>query len=126
MKPDIHPKYHSVEARCACGATCLTRSTKHELHLEICSSCHPFFTGRQKSLDTEGRVERFTKKFGAQTSESRKQAAQAAKAKKDSAAARQDPVPSRHRPSHAPSVGLAVPAAPPPDPVPELAACIRY
>jgi large subunit ribosomal protein L31 len=61
-----------VEARCACGATWKTRSTKPELHLEICSSCHPFFTGRQKIVDAEGRVERFTKKFGAQTAASRK------------------------------------------------------
>ena len=75
MKEAIHPKYHEVEARCACGATWKTRSTKPELHLEICSNCHPFFTGRQKLIDTEGRVERFTKKFGAQTSESRKKAA---------------------------------------------------
>ena len=67
MKAGIHPKYYEVEARCACGATWKTRSTKPELHLEICSSCHPFFTGRQKLVDTEGRVERFTKKFGAQT-----------------------------------------------------------
>ena len=65
MKEGIHPKYHEVEARCACGATWKTRSTKKELHLEICSNCHPFFTGRQKLIDTEGRVERFTKKFGA-------------------------------------------------------------
>ena len=72
MKEGIHPKYHDVEARCACGATWKTRSTKPELHLEICSNCHPFFTGKQKLIDTEGRVERFTKKFGAQTSESRK------------------------------------------------------
>ena len=77
MKEAIHPKYHEVEARCACGPTWKTRSTKHELHLEICSNCHPFFTGRQKLIDTEGRVERFTKKFGAQTSESRKKAAAA-------------------------------------------------
>ncbi len=75
MKEAIHPKYFDVEARCACGATWKTRSTKPELHLEICSSCHPFFTGKQKLLDTEGRVERFSKKFGAQTSESRKTAA---------------------------------------------------
>ena len=75
MKEGIHPKYHEVEARCACGATWKTQSTKPELHLEICSNCHPFFTGRQKLIDTEGRVERFTKKFGAQTSESRKKAA---------------------------------------------------
>src|SRR6185295_7140027 len=86
VKEGIHPKCHEVEARCACGATWKTRSTKHELHLEICSNCHPFFTGRQKLIDTEGRVERFTKKFGAQTSESRKKAA-AAKAKKDTTAA---------------------------------------
>ena len=75
MKPEIHPKYYDVEARCACGATWKTRSTKQELHLEICSNCHPFFTGRQKLIDTEGRVERFTKKFGAQTVEQRKAAA---------------------------------------------------
>ena len=75
MKEGIHPNYHDVEARCACGATWKTKSTKHELHLEICSHCHPFFTGRQKLLDTEGRVERFTKKFGAQTVASRKKPA---------------------------------------------------
>ena len=77
MKPEIHPKYHEVDARCACGATWKTHSTKNELHLEICSNCHPFFTGRQKLLDTEGRVERFTKKFGAQTVEGRKAATKA-------------------------------------------------
>ena len=82
MKEGIHPKYDEVEARCACGNTFMTRSTKSELHLEICSACHPFFTGRQKLLDTEGRVERFTKKFGAQTSEQRKAAAATAKAAK--------------------------------------------
>lgn len=74
MKEGIHPEYYEVEARCACGATWKTRSTKKELHLEICSSCHPFFTGRQKLVDTEGRVERFTKKYGAQTVEGVKQA----------------------------------------------------
>jgi len=63
VKEGIHPKYHNVEARCACGATWQTRSTKHELHLEICSNCHPFFTGRQKLIDTEGRVDRFNKRY---------------------------------------------------------------
>ena len=82
MKPGIHPKYEVVEARCACGNTFTTRSTKNELHLEICNNCHPFFTGRQKLIDTEGRVERFTKKFGAQTSEQRKTAAKAVKTAK--------------------------------------------
>ena len=86
MREGIHPKYFDVDARCACGATWKTRSTKKELHLEICANCHPFFTGKQKLIDTEGRVERFTKKFGAQTAESRKKAAKAAK--KPTAAAR--------------------------------------
>ena len=80
MKPGIHPKYTEVEVRCACGSTFKTRSTKPELHLEICNQCHPFFTGRQKLIDTEGRVERFTKRFGAQSTEAHKKAATAAKA----------------------------------------------
>ncbi len=82
MKEGIHPEYKDVDARCACGNTFKTRSTKPELHLEICSMCNPFFTGRQKLIDTEGRVERFSKKFGAQTSETRKVAEKAAKAAK--------------------------------------------
>ena len=86
MKEGIHPKYEMVEARCACGNTFQTRSTKTELHLEICGACHPFFTGRQKLIDTEGRVERFSKKFGAQTSEQRKTAEKAAKATRAAAA----------------------------------------
>jgi large subunit ribosomal protein L31 len=82
VKEGIHPNYQDVDARCACGNTFKTRSTKPELHLEICSACHPFFTGRQKLIDTEGRVERFNKKFGLQTSEQRKTAEKAAKATK--------------------------------------------
>ena len=82
MKEVIHPAYKEVEVRCACGNTFKTKSTKNELHLEICSACHPFFTGRQKLIDTEGRVERFSKKFGAQTSEQRKTAAKAVKVAK--------------------------------------------
>ncbi len=72
MRADIHPQYHEVDVRCACGATWKTHSTKKELHLEICSSCHPFFTGRQKLVDTEGRVERFMKKYGKVTVEGRR------------------------------------------------------
>ena len=94
MKEGIHPKYHEVEARCACGATWKTRSTKPELHLEICNNCHPFFTGRQKLIDTEGRVERFTKRFGAQTSESRKAAAKTQEGRR-----RRPPPPSKRPPS---------------------------
>ena len=86
MKEGIHPKYAEVEVRCACGNTFKTRSTKPDLHLEICAACHPFFTGRQKLIDTEGRVERFNKKFGLQTSEQRKTAEKAAKATKVAAA----------------------------------------
>jgi len=67
VREGIHPEYHEVDVRCACGATWKTRSTKKEFRLDICSSCHPFFTGRQKLIDTEGRVERFMKKYGAQT-----------------------------------------------------------
>ncbi len=64
MKSKIHPKYMTCTARCACGNTFTTRSTRPELHVDICSQCHPFFTGKQKFVDTAGRVERFSKKFG--------------------------------------------------------------
>jgi len=64
MKENIHPKYVETEIRCACGETFKTGSTKENLHVEICSKCHPFFTGKQKLADTGGRVEKFKKKFG--------------------------------------------------------------
>ena len=83
MKPGIHPEYKVVNVHCACGATWTTRSTKgQELRLEICSSCHPFFTGKQKLIDNEGRVERFTKRFGSQSAGEIKKAAAATKAAK--------------------------------------------
>jgi large subunit ribosomal protein L31 len=65
MKKDIHPQYHEVVVVCACGSTFKTRSTYKSdvLHLEICSNCHPFFTGKQKMVDSAGRVERFQKKY---------------------------------------------------------------
>ncbi len=64
MKAGIHPDYKTVTVHCACGASWTTRSTKGpDLRLEICSSCHPFFTGKQKLIDTEGRVDRFQKKY---------------------------------------------------------------
>ena len=63
MKAGIHPDYKTVNVHCACGATWTTRSTKDELRLEICSSCHPFFTGKQKLIDSAGRVERFNRKY---------------------------------------------------------------
>ena len=64
MKPGIHPAYEEVKVVCACGSSFKTRSThKGDIRVEICSSCHPFFTGRQKLIDTEGRVDRFQKKY---------------------------------------------------------------
>jgi len=64
MKPGIHPEYNQVTVICACGSVFKTGSTKKgEIRLEICSNCHPFFTGKQKLIDTAGRVERFQKKY---------------------------------------------------------------
>ncbi|NBO63256.1 MAG: 50S ribosomal protein L31 [Acidobacteria bacterium] len=68
MKENIHPDYIECRVSCACGANWTTRSTKKEIQVEICSSCHPFFTGKQKLVDTAGRVERFQRKYGKKTS----------------------------------------------------------
>jgi len=64
MKAGIHPKYSDATITCACGNVIHTRSTRDNIHVEICSSCHPFFTGKQKLIDTEGRVEKFLQKYG--------------------------------------------------------------
>ena len=64
MKEGIHPKYTEITVKCLCGNTFQTRSTKSEISTEICSACHPFFTGKQKLVDTAGRVERFKKRYG--------------------------------------------------------------
>ncbi|MFQ5591004.1 MAG: 50S ribosomal protein L31 [Phycisphaerae bacterium] len=64
MKKDIHPEYMDCTVKCGCGASFETRSTVPEIKVEICSACHPFFTGTQKMVDSLGRVDRFTKKFG--------------------------------------------------------------
>ena len=63
MKTDIHPTYQQAPVHCACGETFSTGSTKKELRVEICSKCHPFFTGRQKLVDSAGRIDRFQKKY---------------------------------------------------------------
>jgi large subunit ribosomal protein L31 len=65
MKPDIHPEYNTITVTCACGASFQMRSTKSIDQVDICSECHPFYTGKQKLVDTAGRVERFRKKYGA-------------------------------------------------------------
>jgi large subunit ribosomal protein L31 len=75
MKAEIHPKYEEATIRCACGNVIKTRSTRKEMHINTCSACHPFYTGEAKFMDTEGRVERFQKRYG------KKPAAAAAAAK---------------------------------------------
>ena len=91
MKDGIHPNYVECTVRCTCGNTFVTRSTKSELKVDICSACHPFFTGTQKLIDTGGRVQRFTDKFGAARQavaarEAEKKAAKAAAAAEREAA----------------------------------------
>ena len=67
MKPDIHPTYHETTVTCGCGNTFVTRSTAANgvIHTDVCSNCHPFYTGKQKIVDTAGRVDKFRKKYGA-------------------------------------------------------------
>jgi len=88
MKEKIHPKYYEITAKCACGASFPVGSTKEEIHVDICSGCHPLFTGKQKLLDTEGRVEKFRKRYAnaaprkaKKTTKKKKAAAKTAKAK---------------------------------------------
>ena len=66
MKENIHPKYEETTITCACGNVITTGSTKKDIRVEICSKCHPFFTGKQQLVDTGGRVDRFTKRYGMQ------------------------------------------------------------
>ena len=63
MKADIHPQYNEITVECSCGNTFVTKSTADSMHLELCNECHPFFTGRQKLVDSGGRVERFQKRY---------------------------------------------------------------
>ena len=68
MKADIHPKYSEIQVTCSCGHAFTTRSTINKpLHVEVCSSCHPFYTGKQKIMDTAGRVEKFRQRYGSKT-----------------------------------------------------------
>ena len=64
MKTQIHPSYQVTEVRCSCGNSFVTRSTQSDLHVELCNECHPFFTGKQKLVDTGGRVDRFNRRYG--------------------------------------------------------------
>ena len=87
MRENVHPAYPTAKVHCACGATWETRSTHGDLHLDICSNCHPFFTGKQKLIDTQGRIDRFKKKYAnAPATPPKKKAA----AKKEAAAAKKE------------------------------------
>jgi large subunit ribosomal protein L31 len=63
MKAKIHPEYVDCKVSCGCGTSFMTRSTRKEIHVEVCSSCHPFYTGKQKFVDTAGRIEKFNRKY---------------------------------------------------------------
>jgi len=67
MKDKIHPKYEAATIHCSCGRDILTRSTRPAMHLDVCSECHPFFTGEQRIIDTAGRVERFNRRYAGRT-----------------------------------------------------------
>lgn len=77
MKENLHPRYRKCEVTCSCGATFVTRSTRESLKVEICSQCHPFYTGKQKIIDSAGRVEKFNRRY-AKYNESKKKEGQSA------------------------------------------------
>jgi large subunit ribosomal protein L31 len=85
MKKDIHPKYVEATVHCSCGNTFTTRSTKPELHVELCSQCHPFYTGKQKLVDSGGRVERFNRRFDKKSEAAKAEAAKVKPAKAEAA-----------------------------------------
>ncbi len=88
VKLGIHPRYRTATVTCGCGETFKTRSTKEHIGVEICSKCHPFYTGRQKFVDTAGRIEKFQKKYGWNVAETAKAGAAAAAAAKAGAPAK--------------------------------------
>ena len=87
MKKDIHPKYEEATVHCSCGNTFTTRSTKPELRIELCSQCHPFYTGKQKLVDSGGRVERFKRRFDKKAEPVKAEPVKAAAVKADPAKA---------------------------------------
>ena len=87
MKQGIHPDYVETHVTCSCGNTFTTRSIKAELHVELCNQCHPFYTGKQKLVDTGGRVERFQKKYGGRSAARRPEAPQVEAPRAESAQA---------------------------------------
>jgi large subunit ribosomal protein L31 len=101
MKADIHPKYIETKVICACGETFLTHSTKPEIKVEVCSACHPFYTGQQKMIDSEGRVDRFIRRYNLQ--DRYKKSAKALKAEKAAAEAAAAPAGQSAAPVAAPA-----------------------
>src|SRR5947208_14846346 len=94
MRENIHPAYPTAKVHCACGATWETRSTHGDLQLDICSNCHPFFTGKQKLLDTQGRIDRFRRKYAntpVKVEKPKKEAAPAPKVEKKAPAKEKKP-----------------------------------
>lgn len=87
MKQDIHPSYELATVHCACGNSFQTRSTQSDIHVDVCSVCHPFFTGKQRLVDTAGRVERFNRKWGKPGGGKKKADEPAAESSGDEAAA---------------------------------------
>jgi large subunit ribosomal protein L31 len=67
MKPEIHPEYNTVAVTCACGNSFQTRSTKKEISVDVCGACHPFYTGKQRLMDTQGRIDRFRRRYATNT-----------------------------------------------------------
>jgi large subunit ribosomal protein L31 len=106
MKQGIHPEYVVATVHCSCGNTFTTRSTRSELRVEICSNCHPFYTGKQKLVDTGGRVERFQRRYA-------KQQAEQAAAVKEREAARKPVISLPQQPDEAPPVEATSPEATP-------------
>jgi large subunit ribosomal protein L31 len=104
MRPDLHPLYSVTKVNCACGNVFETRSTKPEgeLHLDICSACHPFYTGKVKLMDTQGRIELFNKKYGAKPAAAAAEAAPAAKAEEKAPAAEKAAKPAKEKKPKAP------------------------
>lgn len=81
MKEDIHPEYTRCEVVCGCGESFVTRSTKDSIRVEVCSKCHPFYTGKQKLVDSAGRVEKFEKRWGKHIEEQKKRLGESGKEK---------------------------------------------
>ena len=119
MREGIHPKYNAAKVVCACGNVIETRSTRGDFHIEICSACHPFFTGKQKIMDTAGRIERFKTRYGSTPAKAEAKPAAAApakvepkqEAKENRAAKRAKAGKTKPRTEAAPASSAAEPAA---------------